>query len=269
MFLIRYFRYAFQFDQLFDRLEEKWHKLFIYFLMLAVIAAFPLNYLIIREQGFSIAFIAEDFKLQTPNWTLPETCQIAGNRFVCSTNDVYVLTHRGVDYVFNYQGGTYDTAKKQVLFLEDRIVYTNGDGAYMVGNDYQGFTDTLDFQTFNIASPEEKAELYQNFGFSIEQSFSRFIVLYSLLNNTLINILIQSLFILLMALILQLFRFGYSHFISYFAGVKLMIYLMTIPAILSLIIGFVQPAFAQVVFQLAIGVIAMVFMLKYGKKKFA
>ena len=113
---------------------------------------------------------------------------------------------------------------------------------------------------------DARTEAFQSFALSVEASFSRYIVLYSVITNTMVNMFIQLAFILLLALVLQLFRFGYQHFMSYIDGVKFVILSMGLPTLIGLIVGLYQPAFGSVFFQLSMGLTVMIVMLKYGKK---
>jgi maltodextrin utilization protein YvdJ len=269
MFLVRYFKYSFGFSKVISRVNEKFWKVLIYFLILGLIAAFPLNSLIVREQGWRLNFIEESFTLQTPTWQLPETCLIAANKLICETNESYTYTHQGITYIFNYQETEIDRSIKQVLFFENRIVYTNGDDALMVGYDYRGFSDTLDFRTLNLMTGEERSEAFVEFGRNIEQTFGPYIVFYTVLTNTFISISLNLLFIVLLSFVLQLFRFGYSSFFKYVDSIKFLIFMMGLPTVLSFIVGLFEPAFSPVFFQFGMGISTMIVMLVYGKRYFA
>lgn len=269
MFLVRFFKYSFQYSQIISRVNERMWKVVIYFLVLSMISIFPLNYLIVKEQGWRLDFIEESFIAETPNWNLPDNCQIRANRLLCTTNEQYSFEHRGIIYVFNHQGDVFDRNVRQVIFKENKIIYVNGQGDFMVGHGYQGFSETQNFLELNLAQGLERQEKYIAFGQSIENSFSSYIILYTLLVNSFTTIGMNALFILLLSAVLQLFRFGYSTFFTYKNSLKFLIYLMTLPALLSFGIGFLEPSFSPVFFQLGMGITTMVVMLVYGKKNFA
>ncbi|MCR3906888.1 MAG: DUF1189 domain-containing protein [Tenericutes bacterium] len=269
MFLVRYFAYSFNFKNIFKRVDEKMWKVIIYFLLLSMISLFPMNYLIVKEQGWRLDFIEQSFESSTPSWELPENCEITANQFSCTTNIEYEYQHDGITYIFNYQGSDYDLTKKQILFESNQIVYTNGEGARMIGYDYKGFEDSVNFREINLKTGQEKTDAYIELGQSIESSFSNYIVIYTLLVNTFINISLYILFFVLLSLVLQLFRFGYSKFFRYIDSLKFLVFIMGLPAMLSFLVGFVEPAFSPVFFQFGMGLITMVVMLVYGKKEFA
>ncbi|PKK92541.1 MAG: hypothetical protein CVV61_09195, partial [Tenericutes bacterium HGW-Tenericutes-6] len=188
MFLARFFRYSFDYKQIFSHVNEKMWKIVIYFLILCMINLFPMNYLIVKVQGWRLNFVEESFVLETPDWVLPESCSITASKLVCATSTEYTYEHQGITYIFNYQGSDYDLTKKQILFKESTIIYTNGENAFMTGYDYQGFNYSQRFLELNLSTGTERQELYVEFGQAIESSFSSYIVFYTLLVNTLTSI---------------------------------------------------------------------------------
>jgi maltodextrin utilization protein YvdJ len=269
MFLVRYFKYSFQFDKMFIHLNEKFWKYLIYFFILSMINLFPMNFLIVKEQGWRLDFIEESLTSSTPNWQLPETWSISGYKLITDTTTQHVEVHDGITYIFNFQGTDYDLTKKQIIFKESTIIYTNGDGARMVGYDYRGFADTISFLELNLSSGEERSQNYARFGQYIEESFGSYIVFYTLLVNTMTNMALNILFILILSLVIQLFRFGFSKFLSYKEGIKFLILVMGLPAILSFIVGLMEPAFSPVLFQFGMGLTTMIVLLIHGRKYFA
>lgn len=269
MFILRYVKYSFNFSKVFTRVSEKSYKVIIYFLLLSLIQLFPMNYLIINEQGWRLDFIEEGFLVETPDWQLPENCRITLNTLMCTGSESYLYEHQGITYIFNDQEESFDASIKQVIFRENEIIYTNGEGAHMIGRGYRGFVDELNFQSLNLTSGEERQVAYLSFARQIENSFSPFIIFYTLLTNTVVSIGLNVLFIILLSLVLQLFRFGYSKFFTYKESLKFLVFMMGLPAMLSFIVGLIQPAFSPVFFQLGMGIATMAVMLIYGKKYFA
>ena len=267
MFIVRYFKYSFQFSQMLSRTQEKFWKVMIYFLILSSISLFPMNFLIVREQGWRLDFIEESFTSSTPTWNLPDNCRIELNRFFCPTDDEYIREHNGITYIFNYQGGGYDISKKQLIFTHENIIYTNGN-AEMKGT-YRGFEEGLRFNDVNVLSGVERSEAFISFGDRVEKSFSAYIVFYALFVNTITLTGTNLLFILLLSLVLQLFRFGYSTFFQYKESLIFLVYAMGFPAVISFIVGLFAPGVSTVLYQFSLGLIVMIVMLKYGKKEFA
>ncbi len=269
MFIFNYYRYAFQFSKFFEHVKEKWWKVLIFFFIVSLVSIFPMSLLIVQEDGWRLNFIEESFISETPEWQLPNDCSIVARKLVCDTDEVYEYEHRGITYIINYQKQDFnDITEKQVLLMDSQIVYTNGQGEYMIGYDYQGFEDDVSFRSLNLATGEEKALMYASFGRQLESSFSNYIIFYTLLVNTATSIGLYAFFVLIMSLVIQLFRFGYTSFITYGESMKLVVFAMGVPSVVSFVVGFLEPSFAPVVFQFGIGIIIMIVMLKYAKKIF-
>jgi maltodextrin utilization protein YvdJ len=265
MFLIKYFKASFQFDTLLTHFDEKFTKLWTYFIVLSLIALFPMNLLIQRQEGFRLDFIEQDFLEESPNWVLPSNCTIEVNRLTCANTTKTVLTHQDVTYIFNGTVEDIDLDQKQLILTSDTVIYTDGKGARMSGS-YRGFDETFNFNTYNLMDSAEKVDAMLLFARNIEASFSRYTILYAVLTNTGVSILVQFAFVLLLGAVLQLFRFGYQSFPNYFDGLKFIILSMGLPSLIGFIIGIFVPSFGSVFYQLAMGLTIMIVMLKYGKK---
>ncbi len=53
---------------------------------------------------------------------------------------------------------------------------------------------------------------------------------------------------------------------TYQESLTFIIWMMTLPAVLSVVIAFVEPVFASVIYQFMVGIVIMIVMLKYGRK---
>ncbi len=269
MFITRFFKTSFSFQTMLTEVKEPFWKYILYFLILMMLVAFPLNYSIVMEQGFRINFIEESFVEETPDWVLPESCEIQAGALSCDETGVIIYTHQDLTYYLNANLDMVDENEKGIYLLEDRLIYTNGVGASMTGYYHQGFLDRFSFRSLNLLEGTERSAGYIVFAEQLQNCFSPYIVFFSLLVNSATTIGINIVFILLLSLVLQLFRFGYSKFFKYIDSLKFLIYTMTIPAILSFIVGFVSMAFSPVIYQFGVGIITMVVMLTHGKKVFA
>jgi len=264
MFLVRYFKASFQFETLLTHFDEKLSKLWVYFLILSMIALFPMNFLIQRQEGFRLDFIEQDFLEVTPNWVLPSNCRIETNRLFCDSETKTILTHQDITYVFNGTEADKDLTKKQLILTQNSVIYTDGKGAEMMGS-YRGFDETFNFNAYNLMDNAEQKDALLGFARSIEASFSRYTILYAILTNTAVSILVQFAFVLLLGAVLQLFRFGYQSFPSYTNGLKFIILSMGLPSVVGFIVGMFIPSFGSVFYQLTMGLTIMIVMLKYGK----
>ncbi len=268
MFLYRYFKYSFSFSTLFTHGHEALWKMLLYLGLLSMMAAFPLNYLIVREQGWRLDFIEESFLQEVPDWELPNDCEIRASKLVCESESKTTFEHRGITYVFNGTEEDLVSDEKTVILMEEAVIYVNA-GAKMTSDGYAGFSETLKFRELNLLDGDDRNQAMQAFATALEDSFSSQIVLYTLIINSVITLLSNIMFIVLLSIVLQMFRFGFSTFMTFGESIRFVILVMGLPAVLSLIVGLFIPAFSTVFFQLAMGLITMLVMLVYGRKTFA
>ncbi len=267
MFLIRYLKTSFQLKEMIYRTKESAFKVFIYFVLLSLISVFPMNYMIVKEQGWRLDFIESAFRSETPTWDLPSGCTIEFNQLFCPNDTETILVHQDITFIFNYQGGSYEKAEKQIILGKNEIIYTSNQ-AEMKGT-YKGFDTQYQFDTINLLSGQEKEEAMVDFAMRIENSFSTYIVFYSILLNTMVMIGTNLLFVLLLTFVIQLFRFGYSSFFSYKEAFNFIVFATGIPSLLNFVIGIFAPGISNVIYSMSLGIIVMVIMLVYGKKRFA
>ena len=55
---------------------------------------------------------------------------------------------------------------------------------------------------------------------------------------------------------------------TYQESVVFIILMMTMPAVVSAFVAFIEPVFANVIYQLLVGVTIMIVMLKFGRKHY-
>ena len=143
--------------------------------------------------------------------TCQQAVELSWTDFFCDINTKTILTHQDVTYIFNGTTADLDLVEKQMIFTEDHIIYSDGKGNQMNSQGYEGF-ESFNTNSFNLLEDDARKEAFQTFALSVEASFSRYIVLYSVITNTMVNMFIQLAFILLLALVLQLFRIWLSTF---------------------------------------------------------
>ncbi len=261
MFLYRYFKHGFDYPNVFKKLIPINFKVIIYFVILTFLTAFPLNYQIIREEGFRLDFIAESFQQSFPSNTID--CEISFAGIVCE-DDVY-FQHEGVTYYVETYASNKNYDTQSVILSEDKIYYLQGDNI-LESRGYQGFSDTIDMGNLIFSNEEEKAILWQTFGEGIEASFGSYIIFNALLTNTVIQFVIQFIFILFLSFVVQLFKYQLSSFMTYQESLTFIIWMMTLPAVLSVVIAVIEPVFASVIYQFMVGIVIMIVMIKYGRK---
>ena len=261
MFIIQYFKNGFAYEHVFQRLIPINLKVIVYFIILTFLSAFPLNYQIIREEGFRLDFIAESFNTSIPSEVIG--CEVSFAGITCEEDVTF--THRNVTYYIQ----TYDESKtyqeRYIILSNDRIYYLQGD-SILESRGYQGFSDTLDMGLLIFSDQVEKEALWQAFGEGIEGSFGPYIIFNALLTNTVIQFVIQFIFVIFLSFVLQLFKFQLSSFMTYTESLTFIIWMMTLPAVLAVGIALIEPVFASVIYQFLVGIVIMIVMLKYGRK---
>ena len=261
MFLIQYFKNGFAYEHVFQRLIPINIKVVVYFIILTFLTAFPLNYQILREEGFRLDFIAESFQSSIPSDMMD--CQVSFAGISCEEDITF--THQGVTfYVETYdENKVYD--ERSIVLSDDHIYYIQGENI-LQSSGYQGFSDTLDMGLLVFSNQEEQEALWQAFGEGIEASFGPYIILNALLTNTVIQFVIQFIFIIFLSFVLQLFKYQLSTFMTYKESLTFIVWMMTLPAVLAVGIALIEPVFASVIYQFMVGIVIMIVMLKFGRK---
>ncbi len=166
MFLYRYFKHGFDYPNVFKKLIPINFKVILYFVILTFLTAFPLNYQIIREEGFRLDFIAESFQQSFPSDTID--CEISFAGIVCE--DDLSFQHEGVTYYVERMIQIKHMIPNLLYFQRIKIYYLQDDNI-LESRGYQGFSDTIDMGNLIFSNEEEKAILWQAFGEGIEASF--------------------------------------------------------------------------------------------------
>ena len=270
MFIFKFFKDSVNLKTILTKTDKNIFKILIYFILLIIIANFPMSYETVKERGSRLDFIIEDFIDKEPvEWDLPSDIQVIGGKLITNNNDkVYINNHKEITYVINNKEKIDAKNNLNHIFLnEESIVYIDSKGNFLEAFGYKGFsTDIYNFVELKNASPEMRKELFIEFVTYIEKSFSTEIVFFTILRNNAVQIVINILYALLLSGLVMLFKFGYQKFLSFKQVFVFVILSMGIPAILSFIIGIFSAAFAPVIYQLTSGMIVMGVMLFFGKK---
>lgn len=269
MFVIEYFFDSLKLKSILKSEEKSLFKLSIFFIILILISNFPASYEVVKNEGSRLDFIVESFDKGVPlDWELPTDLVIKGGKLVSNSEDVYLFIHDGINYIFNNKEKVDPkTNHNSLIFSENTIIYVDNEGNVLEGIGYEGFSkDEFRLNDINLATGEEKISLYKEFASSTEKSFKKDIILYTLLRNNIIQISVNIIYALILALLVQLFRFGYQNFLNFKDGLKFVMMCFGVPAILTFIVGLMSTPFAPVVFQLSSGMIVMLVLLTQGKK---
>lgn len=277
MFLVRYFRDSFFLNRILPLRKESLWKIIIYFLVISIISLFPYNYVNLKEGGWKLGFVEHNFLSQENiGFELPDhiTMNSFGMKSSTEENDFVEFKNSqdgNIIFRFLFDGDINETDRsvKQLVFTRDEVFYFRGDQTVIIG-DYSGFEEEINFHEINlITESNEKNERLKGLAAAIEGSFGRQNAFYTIVNYSFIQLALYVILILILAAVLQLFRFGYVKFMSYIEGIKVVILSMTIPSILAFVVGFATHGFAPVIIQLGIGIVLMIVMIRYAKVEFS
>ena len=281
MFLVRIFRDSFIFNRVLKLRHEAFWKFGIYFIIISLISLFSFNFTNLRTGGWKLGFV-ENILLQEKNYDkqLPSSITIRKLSGVNSTDGDQLLfyennegkiirfwfvTNEGEDFV----NTNIDLTAEQLIFTNKRTYYVKGDGKGLMIGSYQNFPEEISFETINTLPDNERRVQLTILAETIEKSFGRQNAFFTIITFSSVQLALYVVLVLLLALVLQLFRFVYVDYMSYIDGVKIVISTMTIPSVISFIIGFFTHALTPVIVQLGLGIILMLIMIKYGKKEFS
>ncbi|MBE0700764.1 MAG: DUF1189 family protein [Acholeplasmataceae bacterium] len=276
MFLIRYLILSFQPQNILKGRHEPHFKVLIFFLLLIMISLFPLNFNIMKEQGWSLGFMNaefsdQDFVDRLPEVTYPNWRITSSGLYVNSSEETLIIDFESFVLVINGQNETYAFDKKFVVLNEDRIHYYISKDIEPIVTDYSYFHDqSFFFENINIASSNQlKQDQYVMLGTLVESAFSSYSILGSILLHTISQTIAFLIFMPLLALVLQLFRFVHSSYMTYFEGLNVVVFCMGLPTVLAFVIGIFAFQFVSLIMQFGIGIMVMVIMFKYAKSEFA
>ncbi len=274
MFIIRMFRDSFRFKTLLKNFNYNFFQIIIYFVLLILIANFPQTLDAVRNYGTRLDFVIEDFNRSIPNnWDLPTNMSITGGKLINNGDtNVYINEHEGITYIINNQTKIEnpDDFINHIIMSERSLIYIDHEGNILEALNYIGFeNDVFDFYQLRNAYGEEKTLLFKEFAQSIERTFQSEIIAFTILRNTGIQIFINIIYVLILALFIQLFRFGLENFLTYPQSIKFIVLSLGLPAVVTFIVGIFQPAFSPVVFQLASGMTVMLVTLIFARRLYS
>ncbi len=272
MFIIRYVWTSLSsFTKTLQLRKEKGWKIVIYFFFLTLLMAFPLNYAIVRENGWNLNFIAPRLQENIPNWypyDLPSDCTVSASGFSCiTTTDTVVLNEGVIAFVLNGTLADQVMGKPSLILMSEKLYYVDSEGHYLE-TDYRGFQRSISFQELRANAPEDTIE---EFAVAIEDSFGAYLIIFSVITNIWVTFLLNIIYLFLFSALVIIFKIGYQHFMSFREAMKLSVIAMTIPALVAFMLGFfVSGAFAFSSVITAFGIpLIMILLIKIpGKKEF-
>ena len=269
MFIVNYFKYGFDFPNILARRREPFLKVFIFFILMVMLSNVPHIFNIVKEEGWTISFIETSFKNETPTYgsfDLPSDISIHYYGLDTPNDDQHILYTDQYMIVILPNQSSYDSDLEQILLYEDEIVYINQSGERLKGN-YRGFTEVYDFDTVMLDVENWQTHMY-TFAENIEAGFSKYVIFYAIFTYTIVQIASTAILLIALSLILRLFKFGYTHYMTYFEGLKMLVFALPAPVFIGFIVGFAVDALTPFIVQFGLGLVTMLVMLKFAKYHF-
>jgi maltodextrin utilization protein YvdJ len=273
--MIKFFTDSFRINRIYSLKNTKGTTLVFYFLLLILIISFPLNLQIIRSSGWDLYNFTAGIREQYPDWLpsqLPDDIEISasGMYYEDTTNREY-LTYNNQDedlYIVISPLGDYVPYDRTLMFEENQISYYDENGQYMFSADYSKITSVVSFYDLQFM---EQAQAVNKFCGVIEDSFSGYAQFKSIILNTVINFVLNTLLIFVVSAMFLLIRFNYQKVTSFGENLRIMVSSMTIPAMISFVVGLFEfieaTSLTQVIFQFATPIIAYIAIYKGSKNK--
>ncbi len=179
--------------------------------------------------------------------SLPD-CSVSEGQLSCDES-VHLKIRDQVQFSFNTE---IEDKMSGVNFNKDHFVFSDGASQYPIG--YAAF------EGFEFGQDADYDELFNRVAVSIKPIF----VLPLIMGSYLTGVLVFYIYIVIVAMISMLLKFGHTHFISFKEVFNIMVYSSVASILVSLIIGLViTPAFGMIIFQF--GTPLMAYMV-YRKK---
>jgi len=272
--MIKIFFKSFNYKKIMQFKNVKKSIMVLYFIILVLIIAFPLNYQIIRNDGFrGLNTFTYDLRVAEPAW-LPN--QLPAD-ITISRSGMDIILDRQYDYEVSVADKTMkviinpDYPEKQyrnaIVFEKQRMVYYNERGSTLVG-EYQNLNQGIDFSQLRAMEKTEAVNAFCDF---IDQAYNPYTVFYSISVHTLIQFVMNTLLVFVLSLIMLFIRINYKKVTTFGENINIVIAAMTVPSIIAFIVGIIGlielNSFAVVIFQFLTPIIALLAVYKGSPEK--
>ena len=288
--MIKIFINSFSFKKIFQNGNASWRSIIAYFLFIVLVTSFPLNLQIFQNDGWKgLNTITMGIREAAPNWfpnELPNDVALSSNGLYTPTETTYYYESILVDgtfyqFVINPQTEdeiiefttlyteegvvTKDTNgqvvltpyQKAIVLCKDKVLYYDNTSDPIIGN-YHHINQVIHFT--ELKSMEKFAALTLLLD-AIDGAFNQYMVFSNILINTATQLAMNLVMVVIIAAIFLLIRIKYKKVTNYHQNVGILISSMTIPSILSFIIGIIgiieMNSFGVVLFQLLTPLIAI------------
>lgn len=290
MHMIKIFVNSFSFKKIFQNGNASWKSMIAYFLLIVLITSFPLNLQIFQNDGWQgLNTVTMGIREVAPIWfpnELPNDVSLSNNGLYSPVEQAYyfeatLADHTQYQLVINPQTINEDTGftivyteegiatkdtngltimtpyQTAIVLCRDKMLYYDHSNKPIVGN-YDHLEGVINFT--ELKSMEKFAALTLLFD-AIDGGFNQYMVFSNILINTLTQLAMNLIMVVIIAAIFLLIRIKYKKVTNYHQNVGILISAMTIPSTISFIIAMIgvieMNSFGVVLFQLLTPLIAI------------
>ncbi|MFY9422215.1 MAG: DUF1189 family protein [Bacilli bacterium] len=272
--MFKIFRNSFRFTNIYSLRKGPIGKFIAYYLLIILVVSFPLNYQIFQSDGFQgltqfthylrnhleVTFIDE----------LPNSGEISRNGFSVFPDQEYRFLAETEDGTFTLILNPETEIKEAtdtIVLDDEKTVYFNNNGDYITG-DYLKVKEALNFGDLKNM---DRVQAKDKFFALIDSTFNKYAVFYSIFFNTIIQYLLNTFLILVLAVLMLLIKINFERVTNFSENLKIVIASMTIPSILAFIASLIRfevlNPFFVVIFQFLTPIIAVLSVYKGRKTK--
>lgn len=285
--MIKFILNSFTLKGIYSNKKAKGLTVFLYFLIITFVTTFPLNSQIVRNNGWDeLSAITLAWKQSSPSWLpddLPNDVVFSSNGMTMPIEDTYFFQSKYeeefytliINPVENTSDSssiyTYDGIKsvdedgnpilipytRTILLCKDKVIYYYEDDLFIKG-DYQRINNPINLSSLKGINKSEAAGIFLSM---IDNCFSPYMVLANVLISTLIQIFLNVILVFMISGIFLLVKVNYQRITTYKENIKIVISAMTIPTLISFVIGIIGlmeiTAFSVVLFQLITPLLAL------------
>lgn len=272
MFILKFFKESLNPKNILGLRKEKFYKVIIYFLFMVLVSLFPVNMYIMLDGGWNLGFMYQelsDENIIVPNENFPDIRM--NHQGLTGDNDEIIIYFETFSLIVNGKQDKYDIEGKYVILQENTIVYSFDNDIAPIKTSYSYLNDLeFRFENLNLAQTNvERVNLYIQLADMIEKSFTQLNIIGAIFMHSGAQLVSFIILIPILGLLVMLFKFRSTNFMSYLESIKTTIFSMTIPAVVSFVIGFLAFSLSTVIMQFGIGIVLMIVMIKFGKKEFS
>jgi hypothetical protein len=266
---------SFSIRKIYDLRKEPLKKFILHFLFLVLLISFPLNYQIVKTGGWDLFDFTTGLREESPAWLplgLPNDIEISQSGMyyesaAITTFETVNLEGQALTLVFAPEGG-YVVSGRTLVFEAELVTYYDASSAEILSANYANVSPVVRFFDLKLA---EQSDAIATFADMIDDIFSPYAILKSVLFYSLVTLVLNTLLLLVVSFIFIFLRIKFQKVTNFSDNLKIVMASMTIPSLIGFVFGILGlmelNAFTTVIFQFFTPLIAMFAIFKGAKIK--